>query len=137
MDSGDVIPGLNEDWNFGGAKLMEWAAGLVMFMMANEFFFTNTAKSMPILLMVWIATTFGLANIRKKFPDEERGIRNVMMVLMGFPPPGIPVPAVLQPVWSGAPLRELPVLCDYRVLELDKVFELSEEMKGDTEESLS
>lgn len=111
MDNGEVIVGLNEDWTLGGAKLGEWVGGFMMFIIASELFFTNIGRSMPWLMLIWVTTTFGMAGLRRSFPDEERGIRNSAMTSMGFSPPGIPTPAALQPYWSGAPLRQLRKDC--------------------------
>jgi hypothetical protein len=106
MDNGEEIPGLNEDWTFAGAKLMEWVSGFVMFMIVSEMAKLNPASSMPILLVVWLGTTLGLAALRKKYPDEERGVRNAVCVALGFAPPGVPAPASVMPYMSGAPLRK-------------------------------
>lgn len=123
MDSGTEIPGLGEDWTFAGAKAMEWLAGLVAFMVVSELFHLKPAHSMPVLLLVWFGTTLGLAAIRRKFPDEERGVRNAAMVAVGFPPPGIPTPAKLQPYWSGRPVREMKGTSYFSQLKLDLVFD--------------
>jgi len=120
MDSGDVIPGLNEDWTFGGCKAMEWMAGLMMALMLGTGL-EKPANYMPFLVLVWIGTTLGLAALRKRFPDEERGVRNLVMASCGFEPIGIPAPARLQPIWSGAPLRSLNENCLFQQLELDQV----------------
>ena len=120
MDSGDVIPGLNEDWTFGGCKAMEWMAGLMMALMLGTGL-EKPANYMPFLVLVWIGTTLGLAALRKRFPDEERGVRNLVMASCGFEPIGIPAPARLQPIWSGAPLRSLKENCLFQQLELDQV----------------
>lgn len=126
MDSGEVIPGLNEDWTFAGAKMFEWLAGLMMAMLVSSAF-DRPGQQMPLLIIIWIGTTFGLAQLRKGFPDEERGVRNICMVSLGFSPPGIPNPAALQPRWSGAPMRaldsKLPI-CD---LQLDQALDLPRE----------
>ena len=82
MDSGGVIPGLNEDWTFAGCKPFEWLAGfMTSFLVANMV--DKPATWMPILVMIWIGTTLGLAFLRRKFPDEERGVRNLVMVTCG------------------------------------------------------
>ena len=120
MDSGEVIPSLNEDWTFAGAKLFEWMGGLMTAFMASNLF-DRPAHAMPLLVLIWIGTTLGLALLRKKFPDEERGVRNMCMAACGFAPPGIPTPASLQPLWSGAPIRSLPKMCLYQQLDLDAV----------------
>lgn len=106
MDNGEEIPGLNEEWTFAGAKLMEWVSGFVMFMIVSEMAKLNPANSMPILLVVWMGTTLGLATLRRRYPDEERGVRNAVCVALGFAPPGIPAPAVIKPYMSGAPVRQ-------------------------------
>lgn len=121
MDNGDVIVGLDEQWTFAGATAMEWISGFVMFMVAAQLISTNITRGMPILLFVWVATTVSLASVRKQFPDEDRGVRNALMVALGLTPPGIPAPAALQPQWSGAPMRALSESAWYNVLELDQV----------------
>lgn len=131
MDSGEVIPGLNEGWNFMGARLMEWCAGLIMAMLVGSAFRLNPATSMPILVTAFFGVTFGLASMRKKFPDEEKGLANHFMSLLGFPPPKIPKPAILQPVWSGAPIKEISEHKDYSYLDLQDVFDLIEKEKAE------
>lgn len=121
MDNGEVIVGLNEEWNLGGAKIGEWVAGFMMFIIASELFFTNIGRSMPWLMLIWVCTTFGMAGLRRSFPDEERGIRNAAMTAVGFSPPGIPTPASLQPYWSGAPLRQLKKETMLVQLKLDEL----------------
>ncbi len=120
MDNGEVIPCLNEDWTFAGCKLFEWMAGLTSAFLASALV-EKPAQHMPMLVLIWIGITLGLATMRKKFPDEERGVRNVCMVTCGFEPPGIPAPSKLQPRWSGAPIRKLNPLSLYMQLELDAV----------------
>lgn len=120
MDNGDVIPCLNEDWTFAGCKLMEWMAGLMMALMAGTAV-EKPANAMPFLVLIMIGTTLVMAMLRKQFPDEERGVRNLVMVSCGFEPIGIPSPAKLQPVWSGAPVRDLPEKSLFRQLELHNV----------------
>jgi hypothetical protein len=120
MDSGDVIPCLNEDWTFGGCKLFEWLSGLMTSFLVSSAF-DKPAHYMPLLVLIWIGTTLTLAMTRKRFPDEERGVRNMCMVACGFEPPGIPAPAKLQPRWSGGPIRRLSPTCHYEALELDQV----------------
>ena len=134
MDSGEEIPGLNEDWNFLGANLSEWSAGLAMFFVSNEILFGGkAATAMPALLAICVSTTIGLATLRKKFPDETRGVRNYFMTLCGFNPPGIPAPADLQSSWSGAPTKNLPNNCDFNSLKLAEIFPQSEEMDEEEE----
>lgn len=121
MDNGEEIPCLNESWTFAGAKVNEWMAGLASMIIITELLQINAGRSMPILLTVWLGTTFALAVLRRQFVDEERGIRNFVMESLGFAPPGIPRPASLQPYWSGAPLRELKEDCWFSKLKLDDV----------------
>lgn len=127
MDNGEVIPGLNEDWTLGGAKVFEWIAGFMMFIIASELFFTNLGRNMPYLMIIWVSSTFGLAALRRVFPDEERGIRNFFMTAMGMQPPDIPAPAALQPYWSGGPLRAIQADSEYARLGLTEVFGTNEE----------
>lgn len=125
MDNGEEIPGLGDSWTFLGAKPFEWIAGLPTFMIISEMFFKGaTVKWMPILLLCWFATTFVLAGMRRRFPDEERGLLNLLAVKCGFAPPNIPTPAELQPLWSGAPLRHLSEKCEFHELGLADVFEV-------------
>jgi len=127
MDNGDVIPSLNEDWSFAGAKLFEWLGGLMTAFMVSTAF-NKPAHYMPILVLIWIGVTLSLALLRKKFPDEERGVRNMCLAACGFEPPGIPPPSKLQPIWSGGPLRILSERCLYSQLDLDSVlFRVREE----------
>ncbi len=119
MDNGEVIGALNEDWNFAGANLPEWMSGFVVFLIASEMF-DKISRSMPILLMMWIGTTFLLAAARKSFPDEERGLRNAVMVALGFIPIGLPAPSKFCPMWSGAPVKELGEDSHYQTLRLDE-----------------
>ncbi len=102
-DDGEVLPGLNEPWTFVGANAMEWGVGIVVFVMIGSFARTP-ASAMPFMLGGWVLTTTTLATVRNLFPDQERGVRNAVMTACGFPPPGIPAPAALQPIWSGAPV---------------------------------
>ena len=123
MDNGEEIPALNEEWTFCGAKLLEWVAGVAAFILSSELFFKGKlGASVPILLLIMFGTTTSLAGVRRKFPDEERGIMNSLMVFCGFKPPNIPNPAALQRNWSGAPLRELDKDKEYMTLGLDKLF---------------
>ena len=120
MDSGDVIPGLNEDWTFAGCKPFEWLSGfMTSFLAANML--DKPATAMPMLVVVWVGTTLGLALLRKRFPDEERGVRNLFMLSCGFPPTGIPTPAKLQPVWSGGPIQEVNKKSLYAQLNLEEL----------------
>jgi hypothetical protein len=123
MDSGEEIAGLNEGWNFLGAKWSEWLAGVAMFLVTGELFFKGQLnKGMPLMVLAFIGTTLFLARIRKSFPDEERGLRNYLMVKCGFVPPGVPAPADFQGHWSGCPIYELPKESPFVQAGLDKVF---------------
>jgi hypothetical protein len=126
MDNGEVIPGLDEDWNFGGANIAEWMAGLVAFIMVQEIFLAGQkiGRAMPLLMMVWVITTLSLAMLRRRFPDQHRGLRNHLMTVMGFAPPGIPAPASLQPYWSGCRMQKLPEQSKLLILKLDEAWEL-------------
>jgi hypothetical protein len=120
MDNGDVIPGLNEDWSFAGCKLFEWLAGGMAAFIA-QLFISRPGHAIPFLFFLWIGVTFGVAAVRRRFPDEERGVMNLFMVSCGFPPPGIPAPAKIQPRWSGGRLYGLSESCLYAQLGLDEV----------------
>lgn len=120
FDNGEVLQGLDENWTFMGANAMEWACGLVIFLLIS-LFADSPARAMPFMLLGWILTTTTLASLRKSFPDEERGVRNAVASSCGFPPPGIPAPASMQPVWSGAPARELDPSSRFVELGLDKM----------------
>ena len=121
MDNGGVIPGLNEDWTFAGCKLFEWMAGLVSGMLLSSFY-EKPGSAMPILLIAVVGTTLGLAQLRRQFPDEERGVRNYFMVLAGLAPNGIPAPAKIQPMWSGGPIKTMKADSLYAQLGLDLAF---------------
>ncbi|MEY4700302.1 MAG: hypothetical protein RL326_489 [Pseudomonadota bacterium] len=120
MDDGHVIPSLNEDWSFAGAKLMEWMAGMTTAFLASNLF-EKPAHYMPLLIIIMIGTTLTLATLRKKFPDEERGVMHLFMTCLGFAPPGIPAPARLQPRWSGGRITTLAPSSLFMQLELDEV----------------
>ena len=122
MDNGEEIPGLNEEWSFMGAKLFEWVSGFVAMIIFNEMAGAKAAMAMPLLLMIMVGTTLVLAGVRSRFPDEERGVRNLMCLALGFAPPGIPTPSALQPVWSGAPARALKPESKYEQLGLSEIF---------------
>ena len=121
FDDGDVLPGLNESWTFMGANAMEWCCGLCTFVCIGAVASTPAA-AMPLMLASWVGTTYTLAAIRRSFPDEERGARNAMMTALGFPPPGIPAPAALQPVWSQARVMELHPESKFRKLGFEYLF---------------
>lgn len=125
MDDGQVIPGLNENWTFAGAKPMEWLSGIAAAILFQEFFISNLGRSMPLILLTIVTVPIVLATLRKTYPDEERGLRNHIMSNLGLEPPGIPKPSLLQPVWSGAPLRRLPNDTVYIQLGLHHVLDES------------
>ena len=121
FDNGEVLQGLDEKWTFMGANAMEWACGLVVFLLIS-LFADSPARAMPFRLLGWILTTTTLAALRRSFPDQERGVRNAVATACGFPPPGIPAPSSLQPVWSGCPVRSLGESSKLVELGLDEMF---------------
>lgn len=131
MDSGEVIPGLDEGWTFAGARVMEWASGFVLAMMVQEIFLSSPARTMPLFLSILVGTTFTMAMLRKSFPDEERGVANFFMSQMGICPPGVPPPAEVQPVWSGAPMSALHENKEFSQLGLLDVFPHAERYEED------
>jgi hypothetical protein len=131
MDSGEVIPGMDDGWTFAGARVMEWASGFVLAIMVQELFFSTPAKTMPLFLAILVGTTFGLAALRKLFPDEERGVANYCMVQLGVCPPGIPAPAAIQPMWSGFPMRSMSEKKEFSQLGLLNLFPVEEEEEND------
>lgn len=106
MDNGEVIPGLNEDWTFLNCKVFEWMSGFMVALLASTLL-DKPAKAIPFLLLIMIGSTLTLSMLRRKFPDEERGVANLFFVSCGFPPPRIPTPAKLQPLWSGGRIRSV------------------------------
>jgi hypothetical protein len=120
MDDGYVIPGLNENWTFAGAKPMEWMAGFVVMMIYVELFVTNMGKQMPIILMLLVLVPMGLATLRKTYPDEEKGVANHLMSVLGIAPPTIPKPSMLQPNWSGLPIKTIHRNKEFMSLGLDE-----------------
>ena len=121
FDNGEVLQGLDENWTFMGANAMEWGMGLVVFLLIS-LFADSPARAMPFMLAGWVLTTTTLAGLRRSFPDEERGVRNAIATACGFPPPGIPAPSALQPVWSGSPVKKLPNQSKMKKLGLEKMF---------------
>ncbi len=121
FDDGEVLQGLDENWTFMGANAMEWACGLVVFLLIS-LFADSPARAMPFMLLGWILTTTTLAGLRRSFPDQERGVRNAVATACGFPPPGIPAPSRLQPIWSGCPVRKVDEKSKFVELGLDKMF---------------
>ena len=127
----EVISSLNERWSFMGATAIEWAGGFVSFIVCAEFV-DKIARGMPLLLTAWFLTTFSLAALRRRFPDQDRGLRNWCMMMCGIEPLDIPAPAKMQPYWSSMPIRGLKQGCHYNTLELDQVFrELELERQAD------
>lgn len=120
-DSGEVLPGLNENWTFLGANPIEWGCGFVVFIIIS-LFGNSPATMMPFMLIGWVSTTVTLANMRRVFPDEERGLRNALLTACGICPPDIPPPSRLQPVWSPCPVQELPENSQFVKLGLDRMF---------------
>ena len=133
FDDGEVLQGLDEDWTFMGANAMEWACGLVVFVLIS-LFADSPARAMPFMLLGWVLTTTTLAAMRRGFPDQERGVRNAVCVACGFPPPGIPAPSVLQPVWSGCPAREVRPGTKFVQLGLDKMYPSFQRQYTDADE---
>ena len=121
FDDGEVLQGLDENWTFMGANAMEWACGLVVFLLIS-LFADSPARAMPFMLLGWILTTTTLAGLRRSFPDQERGVRNAVSTACGFPPPGIPAPSRLQPIWSGCPVKKVDERSKFVELGLDKMF---------------
>ena len=121
FDDGEVLQGLDEEWSFMGANAMEWACGLVVFILIS-LFAESPARAMPFMLAGWILTTTSLAGMRRSFPDEQRGVRNAISTSCGFPPPGIPTPSALQPIWSGCPSREVKQKSKFVEYGLDQMF---------------
>lgn len=122
MDDGSVIPGLNEEWTFAGAKLMEWMTGVTTAFLASCLI-EKPATAMPLLVIIMIGTTLAMSSLRRRFPDEERGVMNLVMSSLGFQPIGIPAPARLQPRWSGGRISSLPKECLFVTLDLDTVID--------------
>lgn len=127
MDSGEEIPMLNEQWEFAGCRLFEWVSGVMLLLLI----FSVSGKAAPMMVPVGITVAIVAAKIfatlRKRFPDEERGVRNFFMVSMGFAPPFIPTPAALQPNWSGGRLKSLKETTRFKELGLDDIFEIHTE----------
>ncbi len=121
MDDGYVIPRLNEEWTFAGATVMEWCSGVVSAMMFHEIFTDGKANSVPLVVMIMMAVPVCLSTLRKTFPDEERGLRNYLMVCCGAMPPDLPPCSKFQPMWSGMPIRELNANREFVQLGLEEV----------------
>lgn len=125
-DNGEVLPGLNESWTFMGANALEWASGLMVFVLLS-LLGRSAATMMPLMLAGWVGTTVGLASIRRVFPDEERGLRNYLSTICGVCPIGLPAPSRLQPIWSGCPLQKLEDTTRFARLGLSQMFPSHEE----------
>jgi hypothetical protein len=121
MDNGEVLQGLDDRWEFMGANAMEWLAGFVSFILIS-LFGSSPARSMPFMMIGWISTTTAFATMRRTFPDEHRGMRNLFLSACGIQPPGIPDPARLQYDWSPAPLRDLNRESRFVKLGLNRLF---------------
>ena len=136
FDDGEVLPGLNENWTFLGATAFEWALGIVVFVMISIFAPPGRiGVAVPFMLAGWVATTYTFAAVRQLFPDEERGVANTVMTFCGFEPLNIPAPAVLQPVWSGAPVQDLKKESKFNEVGLDALFPIFHEQLTDEEEN--
>lgn len=131
MDDGEELAMLNEPWTFLGMKLNELISGSMVMMLILALTQTKSPAIMPLVLIAGIASSMIAATLRRRYPDEERGVRNYFMVKMGFTPPGIPAPSELQPYWSGSPIRELKTTTRFIELGLDEIFteEMIEERK--------
>jgi hypothetical protein len=131
MNGGEEIPALNEPWTLLGAKITEWVSGITMgfltLIVFEEFLGIRGARAMPVLLIIGVSTTVTLASIRLKFLDEERGIMYKVMDKAGFPPPGIPKPASMQPYWSGARAPWVKETSNFYKLDLIDVVNYKEE----------
>lgn len=134
MDGGDVIPNLDEPWTLAGASLMDWCAGVGAAITTIELFHLTPARSMPVLIAVLLGVTLGLAALKRRFPDRDRGVMNYVVVRLGFSPPGIPAPADFQPIWSAAPLKEFPEGKEFRELGLIDLFAVSSDDSEDEDE---
>ena len=88
----------------------------------------------PFMLVGWLATTVSMSLIRRSFPDEQRGVVNAISVAFEIPPPGIPAPSRLQPVWSASPMRQVDPNCKFVDLGLDQVFPSFQREYQDTDD---
>ena len=86
FDGGEVLQGLNDPWTFMGANAMEWACGLMVFLMIS-LFADSPAKAMPFMILGFVLTSTTMASLRKSFPDEQRGVRNAICTACGVEPP--------------------------------------------------
>lgn len=122
MDNGEVLQGIEEEWNFMGANIFEWGCGLMAFIIIS-LFAKSPVRAMPFMLSGLVLTTTTIATLRKRYPDEHRGLRNAILTNCGFVPPDLPAPASIQPLWSGAPLKQVPKDIKFKKIGLDKLFE--------------
>lgn len=127
MDSGETIQGLNESWEFFGAKVTEWMSGVMLGFIWLGLSPNNFGASMPMFFGFSVFIPYVLSTQRKLFPDEERGIRNNLCAFFGFNPPGIPAPASLQSVWSGCPLKEYDKEKEYVDLGIDEMLKVQDD----------
>ena len=79
-DNGDVLPGLDDQWEFLGATVKEWMIGFSMFIVISVLAPDGRVGTMiPFMVIGWVATSYTFASLRKIFPDQEKGIRNYFM----------------------------------------------------------
>ena len=57
FDSGEVLPGLEQNWTFLGANLMEWSSGLIVFLMIS-LFGESPVRVMPLMILGCILTAY-------------------------------------------------------------------------------
>lgn len=137
FDDGEVLQGLQVNWTFLGANLMEWSAGFMVFILASLFAEPGRmGVAVPFMIIGWVSTTVALAAARKSFPDEERGMRNALLAFCGFSPLDVPAPSNLQPVWSATPISELPEEWLFTQLGLGEILPTFERQYTDLEEEL-
>jgi hypothetical protein len=129
MDNGEELAMLNEPWAFLGVKLNEWITGFMVMILIMGITGAKSPGIMPFVLIAGLGTAIFTAGLRRKFPDEERGVRNFFMVYLGFAPPGIPTPSSLQPYWSGGRVVQLKNTTRYQELELDEILLTDEDQK--------
>jgi hypothetical protein len=123
FDNGEVLPDLDKPWMFVGATMSEWMIGFSVFVLISVFApHGMVGRMLPFMILGWVTTTYTLGSLRRIFPDGEKGMRNYFTSLVGLPPPGIPAPASLQPVWSATLLKELPKDSDFMQIGLHLVF---------------
>lgn len=132
FDNGEVLPGLEKSWTFMGANLMEWASGLMVFLIIS-IFGESPVRVMPFMLLGAVVTAYGLASLRMMYPDQERGVRNAFMTTMGVVPPNLPAPSSLQPVWSGGRVVDLPDNSKFMELGLADIYGLGETIYEEAE----